>query len=324
MRHPAVRAVTVPAAISLVLIALGCAPAGPPSPPPAEPHTAFAPVEIEIGGDPDWLGVGFGSLWVKADVGTVSRIDLATGEVAAEIEAHDLSGDLGCSGIGVGTDSVWTCAEQAVVRIDPTTDDVVASIRAAKVWSQGRIVQAAGRMWVLSGNGDQLVGVAEADGSLSEPIVLPVPCTDLGAVADIVYVVCEAAGRMLRVDPAAASVSADVPIVGPTHVSAADNGVWVAAAQGVLRLDLDSLEPSLTIDGLTVGFFGTIRADDSGVWVRRVDPFLTRIDGASGAVTRIVSAPWGGAGDVIADGDRLWASDVDGQVVVRLDLPVGP
>ena len=65
MRHPAVRAVMVPAAISLLLIAVGCAPARPPSPPPAEPHTAFAPVEIKIGGDPDWLGVGFGSVWSR-------------------------------------------------------------------------------------------------------------------------------------------------------------------------------------------------------------------------------------------------------------------
>jgi hypothetical protein len=302
------------------LIATGCT-AAPPSPPPAEPYTDFAPVELKVTGQPDWMVAGFGSIWVKRETGKVSRIDPATAEVTAEIEADTTSPDH-CNGIGVGTDAIWSCSFHDLVRIDPETDAVIATIPTGKIHGQGRIVHAAGRMWVLSGEGDQLVGVAEADGSVSDPIALPVACGDLGAAADVVYAVCPQAGRVLRVDPATATVTADVEVPDPAHVSAAASGVWVAGEDALRRLDPDSLETQLTLDGVVATWLGAIKADDDGVWVLRLDPYLTRIDGTTGGQTRVISGPDHG-GDVVTEGDHLWVSDpVD--VVRRLEVPTAP
>lgn len=307
-----------PTALAIVLVTSGCAATAPPTPPPAEPYTAFEPVELKVTGQPDWMVAGFGSVWVKRETGKVSRIDPVTATVTAEIQADTTSPDH-CNGIGVGTDAIWSCSFQDLVRIDPATDSVVETIQAGKIHGQGRIVQAAGRMWVLAGEGEKLVGVAEADGSLSEPIVLPVPCSDLGAAADVVYVVCSQAGRVLRVDPAAAAVTADVEVAAPAHVSAATTGVWVAAEDALLRLDPTSLETKLTLDGVVATWLGSIKADDAGVWVLRFDPFLTRVDAATGGQTRVISGPDHG-GDVLTEGDYLWASDpVD--LIRRLEIP---
>jgi streptogramin lyase len=176
---------------------------------------------------------------------------------------------------------------------------------------------------VLAGEGDRLVGVNEADGSLSEPITLPVACHDLGAAADIVYVVCERADRVLRVDPATGSVTAEVTITKPTWVSVSSSGVWVSADQDLVRLDPATLSVALTVAGLGTGERGSIWADDTGVWVRRIAPFLTRVDGATGAQTRVISAPYRSGGDVLVDGAYLWASDFDERILVRLEIP-GP
>jgi hypothetical protein len=59
------------------------------------------------------------------------------------------------------------------------------------------------------------------------------------------------------------------------------------------------------------------------VWAREPEPFLTRIDAATGAATRVVDAPYG-AGDVLVDGDRVWTSDSEANVLVRLTIPVAP
>ena len=321
MRNSADRRV-IAIATGIALLIGACAAAAPASPPPPEAYTAFAPVELKVMGQPDWLAAGFGSIWVKREDGMVSRIDPATATITAEIEADTTSPE-NCNGIGVGADGIWSCSFQDLVRLDPETNQVDATFPAGKVHGQGRLVGAAGRIWVLAGQGDQLVGLAEADGSLSAPITLPAVCNDLGAAADIVYVVCDAAGRVLRVDPASATVTADVSIPGPAGVSAAPSGVWVAGRDGLRRLDPTSLATTLTVDGVVAGWLEGIDADETGVWVRRFDPFLTRIDAATGAQTRVISAPFENGGDVLVDGDHLWVSD-PANVVLRLDVPPGP
>jgi hypothetical protein len=298
----------------------GCGTSAPPTPPPAEPHTAFGPVEIKVGGDPDWLVAGFGSVWLKRPDGRVDRIDPATAKILTEIPTENSALPEDCGGIGLGPDAIWSCSSEAVVRIDPGTDKVVASVPAGKVPSQGRLVRAAGRIWVLAGNGDQLVGIGETDGALSDPIALPAACHDLGATADIVYAVCERADRVLRIDPATAKVTAETTITKPVWVSAAASGVWVAAEQSLLRLDASSLSTVSTLPGVTTGNLGAIWADDSGVWVHRMDPFLTHVSAAAGSVSRVISAPYASGGDVLVDGSYLWTTDFDARLVIRMDL----
>jgi hypothetical protein len=304
----------------IVWLAACAAPSAPATPPPAEPHTAFDAVEVKIPSDPDWLAAGFGSVWVKRPEGLVSRVDAATGAITAEIRVHPTSEDQ-CAGMGQGMDAMWTCSGTDLVQIDPDTDDMVGTIAAGKIRGQGRLVRAVGRIWILAGEGDSLVGVAEADGSLADPITLPASCHDLGASADIVYVVCERANRVLRVDPATSTVTAEVTTTKPAWVSASKGGVWVSADQDLLRLDPATLSTALTVKGLGTGERGSIWADDSGVWVRRIDPFLTRVDGATGAQTRVISAPYRSGGDVLADGAYLWATDFDERLVLRLEIP---
>jgi streptogramin lyase len=310
----------VTALIGAVAALGGCAgPAPPATPPPPEPYTDLAPVEVKVDSDPDWLAAGFGSVWLKRPEGFVDRIDAATATVTVQIAVHETRPEA-CEGIGSDADSIWSCDRQDLVRIDPATNKVVTTVPAGKISGQGRIVTAAGRMWVLAGEGDRLVGVAEADGSLSDPITLPAACHDLGASGDIIYVVCERAGRVLRVDPSSATVTADVEMTSPVWVSAAGSGVWVSAEQDLLRLDPATLATAVRVEGLGTGNLGAIWADDGGVWVRKVNPFITRVH-ATGSITHVISAPYQSGGDVLAEGEHLWVTSFDDRLLIRLDDP---
>lgn len=321
------------AAVVLCLVAGACStdlggakssapsPTSPPMPEPV-PIGDLAPVEITIQGDPDPLIVGFGSIWVMNDSGTVTRIDPTTAAIVAEIKVHGLDPE-GCNSLGLGNASIWSCKEGDLVRIDPATNVAEPPIHADKVWSQIRLVQAEGRIWVLTGDGTSLIGLDESSGESSDPIALPVPCTDLASAASRLYVVCEEAGRVLGVDLTSGTITADLSVPKPHHVSASATDVWVEAGMGVLQLDPMTLDPRRTYPGIRVGLFGALRADDAGVWIRRIDPFLTRIDAASGAITAVVTAPFEEGGDVVVDGDHLWASTLHDSVVVRLEVPAG-
>ncbi len=292
---------------------------GLPTPPPSEPHTGFAPLELKVIGGPDWLVATAGSLWVKRDDGHVNRIDPESGDIQAEIVTRVTSTD-GCNGLGVSADAVWTCSAKDLVRIDPETNEVTETIPIDKVFSQGRLVEAAGRIWVLTGKGDQLVGMTPTDSTLDDPVTLPVPCSDLAVADGVVYATCPDADTVLRFDPASGSVTAKVTVPDPMQISGTSGAVWVAGADGLVRLDPKSLAVQLTVPGLAPGGLGGILAGPADVWVREVEPFLTRVDAATGAKTRVVSAPYG-PGDVLVDGDQVWTSDNEGSVLVRLTIP---
>ncbi len=304
--------------IAGIVVACGAS-TTPPSPPPSEPHTGFAPVELKVPGGPDWLVSTAGSLWVKRDDGHVNRIDPETGDVQAEIVTRITSTD-GCNGLGVSADAVWTCSGPDLVRIDPETNEVTDTIPIGKVFSQGRLVEATDRIWVLSGNGDKLVGVTTTDNTPGDQVALPVACADLAVAGDVIYAACPDADTVLRFDPATASVTAKVTVPDAAQISATSGAVWVAGGDGLVRMDPSSLATNLTVPGMSTGWLGSILAGPADVWVRGDDPFLTRVDAATGARTRIVSAPFG-AGDVLVEGDRVWTSDNEGNILVRLTIP---
>jgi hypothetical protein len=311
---------SIVSALALGTVLIGCSSARSTAP-PAEPHTGFAPLELELPGSPDWLGAAAGSMWVKRDDGVVTRFDPATGEVLADIDAKQVPNEDPCNGLGVTADAVWTCSDTAVVRIDPATNTITHRVPAGKIWAQGRLVEAADRIWVLSGSGDQLVGISTTDGTAGEPIALPARCVDLGAAEDILYAVCTDDDAVLRIDPVTGDAT-KVTVAAPNQVSATGSAVWVAAEEGLFRLDPTSLDSRLTVPDVVPGSAGGILADADGVWVRQADPFLVRVDGASGAQSRVISAPYG-AGDVIAVGDQLWTSDYEEGVLLRLTVPAG-
>ena len=294
-----------------------------PSPPPAEPHTAFSPVEVKVDSDPDWLAAGFGSIWLKRPEGFVDRIDAAAPKITAKIRVHETS-EQSCNGVAAGATGIWSCSSQDLVRIDPATDTVVQTIHAGRIPDEPRIPIAAGKLWALVGNGDAVVGIAEADGSMTSPIALPTACHDLAATTDAVYAVCERGDRVFRIDPAGGKVSAEATITHPTCIDAVSSGVWVSTDAGIVRLDPSSLQTVATIEGVGCGNRGAIRADPGGLWVLAAQTssnVMTRVDAASNAVTRIVTAPYTGGGDILADGDHVWSTGYQERIVVRMSIP---
>ncbi len=79
--------------------------------------------KIQIGGDADWLAIGFGSVWVTvAKTNEVVRVDPARNVVQARISVDKEP----CYGIGIGVDRVWVlnCQGKTLTRINPKTNAV--------------------------------------------------------------------------------------------------------------------------------------------------------------------------------------------------------
>ena len=90
------------------------------------PIEKSAAATIHLNGYPDWLEIGFGSLWVSnAGIGAVQRLDLETNKVVAEVAVNRP-----CAAMAAGYDSVWVAsrADKSIFRIDAKTNKVAAAI----------------------------------------------------------------------------------------------------------------------------------------------------------------------------------------------------
>ena len=91
-----------------------------------DPHSNRVAATIKIGptgpSGPQWVAVGLGSVWVSVpSIDSVVRIDAQSNSILATIVgAH--------GGIAVSNDVVWVVQEHSAARIDPKTNQIVATV----------------------------------------------------------------------------------------------------------------------------------------------------------------------------------------------------
>lgn len=289
-------------------------------------------LRVVLSEDPDRLAVGFDSLWVQRSDGAVVRLD-ADGKVLATIDP-ELYQPPTCLGLGITDNAVWTCATSGkLVRIDPATNKIAATVAVPKVNEQGRLTAARGRLWVLNADGDQLAAIEEKTNELTRPIALGTYCSDVADAVDRgeLWIACASAGEVLRVDLQAGKITARItglPLAGGVSVA---EDLWVGFDGGLAQIDKESLEVRAIHAVQPAG--GAIRASADAVWVREpkvegkrlpreINPkFLTRIDPATGTTLRISSTGLASGGDVIEYDGAVWATSYDDQILVRLTPP---
>ena len=228
---------------------------------------------------------GFGSLWLGQCRSTsIMRVDLATGEITADIELP-VGGLNDESSLAVTDDAVWALsadADNKLVGVDPATNEVVAE-------------------WTVPGGTG---GVRGFEGSL--------------------WVARPTVGELVRIDPATGEEEATIEVAaGSTFVAVGEGSVWTLGAtpSEVSRVDPATNEVVATIDvgdGPVNG--GDLAVGGGYVWARVSDSLVAQIDPATDTVVARFG-PASGSGSVAADDTSVWISAHDVNTVWRLPLP---
>ncbi len=142
--------------------------------------------EISIPDEPDWMVEAFGSLWTIRGNGDVLRLDPGSGRIIATIENPFGFKPPLCQGIGASKDSIWACPANGnpggtVVRIDPDKNEVVSTLSTRKIPEQGRLLSAAGRLWLLTDSGEKLTGIDLETEKPTAELDLGSRCTQLAS-----------------------------------------------------------------------------------------------------------------------------------------------
>jgi DNA-binding beta-propeller fold protein YncE len=273
---------------------------------------------------PDGLAALQGAVFVKTDDGHVVRVDRASHRIERRAEV-DTTSDPNhyCEGIGTDGRTLWACsaAEDGrtdLVRLDPSTLEVLGTVRIDKIFDQLAVPVVDGRAWVLTGAGDTLTAL---DTSTTHTTSYPLgrACLQAAATSTTVYVTCQLTDKVLAVDANTGAITHEAGVADPTNVAADDDDVWVSGSDGLVHLTPD-LQPRTVYPGLVAGRDGDLLLTRGAAWVRQGPGFLFRIDTGTGRVTahyEIDPVPSGGS--LLAVGDEIWTSSSDDDFVAIVD-----
>jgi virginiamycin B lyase len=281
---------------------------------------------IRLPGSPDWLAVGFGSVWVVNYVPhRVSRVDPTTGTVLAEIPLPGKA----CLGIVVTSDRVLvpTCGGVVINEIDPATNRLVNSLSVPDtVRVEGSFAVDSESLWLpVSGRDSSSMAIARVDrrsGAILHLIRVPRGSEALVAGFGAVWVASSGTNAVLKIDPIGDSIVARIPVgPSPKFMSVGDSALWVQnrGDGSVSRINPWSSREVAHIQAHTPTPFGDITVGDSAVWLAVDSTLVTRIDPRTNTVVyRLVA---GSGADAVRVGfGALWLADHEHGELWRVDL----
>jgi DNA-binding beta-propeller fold protein YncE len=285
----------------------------------------LATIEIKY---PDELAFVQGFIWVKTDDGHVIQVDPATNSVVGDIKVDTTSDPYHyCQGLGTDGQNIWACSASGdenqrtidVVRMDPSTQSVVETVKIGKIFDQFSMPFLLNQIWVLSGNGDKLVGIDITTNQPSPAIDLGARCFQVAVMSEALLVTCKLDNLLLRIDPAKMQVSERLTFPNPRNIVVTENGIWLSQDNAVVRLDTESLNPVATFTNL----FGDkdIFATKEAVWVRLKNGFLYRIDPATNQLIEQIKTEQSlSMGGILITPDSIWTTASDDDILIRLSL----
>jgi streptogramin lyase len=232
-------------------------------------------------------------------------------------------------GVEVGAGSVWiaNATPHTVTRVDPDTNEIVATIRVGDATvdpfkGPGRLAYGHGTLWVLDGASSCscVHRIDPATNRIDTTIPLGTSPTQ-GRAAPLGIVVRPEAvwialrhgnedaldGAVVRVDPITNKVVAVIgagsnpEFGGPTRLATASGSVWtgVPSSRSVVRIDPVSNSVVASIAGLSCGEGDLVADDSGGVWVADCTA-IRRIDPATNSFSQMIEIP----GDRLSAGAR--------------------
>jgi virginiamycin B lyase len=246
--------------------------------------------KIQIGGDTDWLGIGFGSVWVTvAKNNEVVRVDPVRNMVQARIAVDKEP----CYGIGIGVDRVWVlnCQGKTLTRINPQTNAVDMRVPVKIDDSgEGSIAVDERYVWYASNEDGHSATLSQVEVKTGRKLKGIAVGKDTGVVKlafGSVWAISSGEGNVYRVNPATRKVTAMITVAeGPRFSTEGAGSLWVLSQSdgSVSRIDPARNKVVAVIPVHVPGKGGEICYGDGLIWVTMDGNPVTRIDPATNKV----------------------------------------
>ncbi|HZD92654.1 MAG TPA: hypothetical protein VE133_00280, partial [Candidatus Sulfotelmatobacter sp.] len=246
--------------------------------------------KLQLGGDPDWLAIGFGSVWVAVPKNNeLVRVDPVRNAVQARVAVDKEP----CYGIGIGRDRVWVlnCQSQTLTRVDPRSNKVDLRVP-VKIdpAGEGSIAVGSQSVWFMGnddGSQSTLTQIDARSGKLVRKIAVGKGSAVVKAGFGSIWVVSSGESKVYRVDPIQGKVVAKITVTAsPRFATMGAGAFWVLSQSdgSVARISPVTNKLVSVIAVNIPGAGGEICSGGGYIWVTMTGTPVTRIDAARNKV----------------------------------------
>lgn len=229
----------------------------------------------------------------------------------------------GTAGVATGAGAVWvtSSSEARVLRIDPGTNRVDASVDVGE--SPESIAASDDAVWVTHRD-SRATRIDPSTGSVVATVDVGGPGGDIAITDEAVWITNFEDATVSRIDSATNRVVAEIGVgENPTAIAATRTAVWVAnyGSESVATIDPRT---NSVVDTIDVGAPPSdLVADQNSVWMTFAEStVMCRIDPTTSATAGAVDAGSAGASHLLLTPEGLFATNVDG-LVLRFDSASG-
>ncbi|MDP9301447.1 MAG: hypothetical protein M3P43_11230 [Actinomycetota bacterium] len=194
-------------------------------------------------------------------------------------------------GVVAGANSVWVAAYEHVLRVDPTSMTVTASIRVAGLGDQGGIAIGTD-VWVTDTSHHEVVAIDPVTARIVRRVRVPHIPVQVVADGQHVWVISatNGAGRIYGIDGTTGVVTSRGQLSTSPKLpfTAGGGSAWVAEGGGLRQLGSDGSTATVDLSGVSALTFG-----DGSVWALTSAGGIFRIDPSSGRTIASFPSPSG-------------------------------
>lgn len=282
-----------------------------------------AVAKIHIGGDPDWLAMGFGSVWVSVPkTDEIVRIDPSNNAIQARIAVDQEP----CYGIGIGPSRVWVlnCKGQTLTRIDPRRNKVDLRVPVSIApEGEGSIAVRYKSVWFIAnedGKSDTLTQLNAVNGHTRKKIKVGKDSAVVTLGFGSVWITSSGENAVYRVSPVSGRIIARIPVAPePRFTVAYNKWLWVLSQSdgSVSRIDPAKNKVDRVVKAHVPGPGGDIAGGQGYIWLAAAGTPLTRISQSGRIMDQYGNYP--GADAIRFGFNSVWISDHAKGDVWRID-----
>jgi len=275
--------------------------------------------EIPVDG-PGWIAIADSVMVESKQKDSLFRIDPKANKPL------DPVGDLKkpCSGAITAFGTLWipNCETQTVVRADPKTFKVSATLAIGTADVNMGLAATADSVWMLTDSRTTLSRIDPVVNKVVGEMRMPAGCNQLLFAENSLWLTCPLDNEVYRINPETNLIEKHIEVsAGPRSMASGDNSIWVLCdKQGkVDRIDPKTNKVTKTIELNVPNAGGSVAYGEGYLWVTETGFPITRIDTQS---EKVAQQFWGadeGGGQIVAGSGAIWLTDASHGKVIRFD-----
>ena len=266
---------------------------------------------------PDWVFFST-ELWVPAK-DHLDKIDVKTNKAGEPVAGLNRP----CGGMVSAFGSLWVpaCGNGSLVRIDPKTFKVTATIDSGTADITGSLAASADSVWLLSDAKTTVSRIDPDQNAIVGELRVPAGCRSLTFGETALWLACPNENKVLRINPATNLVEKAIDVSAhPTALAVGATSIWVLCEKDgrIDRIDPKTNKVAKSIELDVAGAKGAIAFGEGWLWVTMTGFPLTRIDPQSETVAQQFFGA-GGGGSILTSPGAIWLSNPDAGTLLRID-----